>query len=73
MTWSPGFSRWDTCWDSGILPETPDPAEAGTPNPTMSGLKFQTSSGGDAGREPPEGGTTNYQTLIIHCEGCLKR
>ncbi|MFP4439981.1 MAG: hypothetical protein ACLFVO_22320 [Chloroflexaceae bacterium] len=31
MTGSPGFSRWDTCRDSGMLLGTPDPAEAGTP------------------------------------------
>ncbi len=28
---SPGFSRWNACRDSDILPGTPDPAEAGTP------------------------------------------
>ncbi|MFP4436019.1 MAG: hypothetical protein ACLFVO_02125 [Chloroflexaceae bacterium] len=28
---SPGFSRWEACRGSGILPGTPDPAEAGTP------------------------------------------
>jgi hypothetical protein len=30
-SWNPGFSRLDACRDSGILPEKPDPAEAGTP------------------------------------------
>jgi len=43
MTWSPGFSRLDTCRDSSILPEKPDPAEAGTPVQWMSGLKIQIS------------------------------
>jgi len=33
MTGSPGFSRLDACRDSGILPGTPDPTEAGTPAP----------------------------------------
>jgi len=28
---NPGFSRWDACQDCGLLPETPEPAEAGTP------------------------------------------
>jgi hypothetical protein len=28
---SPGFSRWNACLASGILPGMPDPAEAGTP------------------------------------------
>jgi hypothetical protein len=32
MFGSPGFSRWNACRDSGILPGTPDPAEAGTPD-----------------------------------------
>jgi hypothetical protein len=31
MTGSPGFSRWHTCQDSGLLPGKPGPAEAGTP------------------------------------------
>jgi len=30
---SPGFSRWEACQGRGILPGTPDPAEAGTPDP----------------------------------------
>jgi len=31
MTGSPGFSRWDAVRGRGLLPGTPDPAEAGTP------------------------------------------
>jgi len=42
-SWSPGFSRLDTCLGSGILPETPDPAKAGTPIQRMSALKIQRS------------------------------
>jgi len=34
------ISRWDACRDSGILPGTPDPAEAGTPIPRCSEYKF---------------------------------
>jgi len=28
LSWNPGFSRWDACRGRGILPGTPDPAEA---------------------------------------------
>jgi len=31
MTGSPGFSRWEACRDRDLLPGTPGPAEAGTP------------------------------------------
>jgi hypothetical protein len=41
MTWSPGFSRLNTCQGSGILPETPDSAEAESPIQRMSELKIQ--------------------------------